>query len=273
MDATSGNWWTCDVPTWVQSNINSPCTTCVTSASALASTALMTGAGSQAAQTTTTKLNGGVFFPTTDSTAAMQFDRANGTSNVMTVDTTDGYVGNSGKPVARRGHRQDRFVSNLTERHIGHGDVRTAGNGWREDLNLLPKRLCGDGRGADVQLSDGVQHDSGIAGKRGKLRHVQPELDDRHVDAAGECLHDGGDLQHRGDWAMTGAIRRADGLRVICGHIRLKEKDLAVTHAINVDKHGGFAPGRAARQPPPAWAARNTMRLRRSIENRSSVCG
>jgi hypothetical protein len=53
----------------------------------------MTGAGSQVAQTTTTKLNGGVFYPTTDSTTAIQFDKANGTSNVLTVDTTDGYVG------------------------------------------------------------------------------------------------------------------------------------------------------------------------------------
>jgi hypothetical protein len=44
------------------------------------------------------------------------------------------------------------------------------------------------------------------------------------------------------------------------------------THALNVDKHGGFAPGlrRAATGP---WAARNTMRLRRGIENRSSICG
>ena len=69
------------------------CTTCVTSASSLTSTALMTGAGSQASLTTTTKLNGGVFYPTTDSTTAIQFDKANGTSNVLTIDTTDGYVG------------------------------------------------------------------------------------------------------------------------------------------------------------------------------------
>ena len=74
-------------------DILSACTTCLTSASSLTSTALMTGAGSQVAQTTTTKLNGGVFYPTTDSTTAIQFDKANGTSNVLTVDTTDGYVG------------------------------------------------------------------------------------------------------------------------------------------------------------------------------------
>src|ERR1035438_6735497 len=74
-------------------DILSACTTCLTSASSLTSTALMTGAGSQVAQTTTTKLNGGVFYPTTDSTAAIQFDKANGTSNVLTVATTDGYVG------------------------------------------------------------------------------------------------------------------------------------------------------------------------------------
>jgi len=67
--------------------------TLVTSASSLTSTALMTGAGLQAAQTTTTKLSGGVFFPTTDGTTAIQFDKANGTSNILTVDTTDGYVG------------------------------------------------------------------------------------------------------------------------------------------------------------------------------------
>jgi len=67
--------------------------TLVTSAASLTSTALMTGAGSQAAQTATTKLSGGVFFPTTDSITAIQFDKANGTSNVLTLDTTDGYVG------------------------------------------------------------------------------------------------------------------------------------------------------------------------------------
>jgi hypothetical protein len=67
--------------------------TVVTSASSLISGALMTGAGSQGAQTTTTKLTGGVFFPTTDSTTAIQFDKANGSTNVVTVDTTDGYVG------------------------------------------------------------------------------------------------------------------------------------------------------------------------------------
>jgi len=67
--------------------------TLVTSASSLVSTALMTGAGSQASQTTSTKLSGGVFFPSADSTTAIQFDKANGTSNVLTVDTTDGYVG------------------------------------------------------------------------------------------------------------------------------------------------------------------------------------
>jgi len=67
--------------------------TLVTSASSLTSAALMTGAGSQGAQTTTTKLNGGVFYPTTDSTTAIQFDKANGTTAVITVDTTDGFVG------------------------------------------------------------------------------------------------------------------------------------------------------------------------------------
>ena len=40
--------------------------TLVTSALSLTSTALMTGAGSQGAQTTTTKLSGGVFSPTSD---------------------------------------------------------------------------------------------------------------------------------------------------------------------------------------------------------------
>src|ERR1039457_5362131 len=48
--------------------------TLVTSASSLASTALMTGAGSQGAQTTTTRLSGGVFYPTTDGTTAIQLD-------------------------------------------------------------------------------------------------------------------------------------------------------------------------------------------------------
>ena len=57
-----------------------------------------------------------------------------------------------------------------------------------EDLNLLPKRLCGDGHGANVHLSNGFQRDSDTAGKRWKLRHVQPEHDGQHTHAASECL-------------------------------------------------------------------------------------
>jgi hypothetical protein len=67
--------------------------TLVTSASSLASTALMTGAGSQGAQTTTTRLSGGVFYPTTDGTTAIQLDKANGSTVVLNVDTTNGRVG------------------------------------------------------------------------------------------------------------------------------------------------------------------------------------
>src|ERR1022692_1676728 len=40
-----------------------------------------------------------------------------------------------------------------------------------EDLNLLPKRLCGDGHGANVHLSNGFQRDSDTAGKRMELVH------------------------------------------------------------------------------------------------------
>src|ERR1022692_1224681 len=67
--------------------------TLVTSASSLASTALMTGAGSQGAQTTTTRLSGGVFYPTNDGTTAIQLDKANGSTVVLNVDTTNGRVG------------------------------------------------------------------------------------------------------------------------------------------------------------------------------------
>jgi len=67
--------------------------TVVTSAGSLTGNGIMTGAGSQGAQTATTKLSGGVFFPTADTTTAIQFDKANGTSNVLDIDTTDGYVG------------------------------------------------------------------------------------------------------------------------------------------------------------------------------------
>ena len=67
--------------------------TLVTSASSLASNAIMSGAGSLAAQTTTTRLSGGVFFPTNDSTTAIQLDKANRSTVVLNVDTTNGRVG------------------------------------------------------------------------------------------------------------------------------------------------------------------------------------
>ena len=67
--------------------------TLVTSASSLASNAIMTGVSLQASQTTTTRLSGGVFFPTTDSTTAIQLDKANGSTVVLNVDTTNGRVG------------------------------------------------------------------------------------------------------------------------------------------------------------------------------------
>jgi hypothetical protein len=41
----------------------------------------------------TTKLNGGIFYPTADSTTAIQFNKADGTTNVLTVDTTNGRLG------------------------------------------------------------------------------------------------------------------------------------------------------------------------------------
>src|ERR1019366_5945015 len=41
----------------------------------------------------TLKLNGSVLYPTTDSTTAIQIDKADGTTNVLTVDTTNGRVG------------------------------------------------------------------------------------------------------------------------------------------------------------------------------------
>jgi hypothetical protein len=67
--------------------------TLITSVSSLTSSGIMTGAGSQGTQTVTTKLSGGVFFPTADGTTAIQFDKANGTSNVLDIDTSDGFVG------------------------------------------------------------------------------------------------------------------------------------------------------------------------------------
>lgn len=39
------------------------------------------------------KINGGILFPTADSTTAVQIDKADGTTNVLTVDTTNGRVG------------------------------------------------------------------------------------------------------------------------------------------------------------------------------------
>ena len=60
--------------------------TLITSASSLAGNAIMTGAGLQASQTTTTRLSGGVFSPTTDSTTAIQLDKANAsTVKVMAI--------------------------------------------------------------------------------------------------------------------------------------------------------------------------------------------
>jgi hypothetical protein len=67
--------------------------TLITSASSLAGNAIMTGAGLQASQTTTTRLSGGVFYPTADSTTAIQLDKANASTVVLNVDTTNGRVG------------------------------------------------------------------------------------------------------------------------------------------------------------------------------------
>ena len=67
--------------------------TLVTSTSSLASNSIMSGAGSQASQTTTTRLSGGVFYPATDSTTAIQLDKANASTVVLNVDTTNGRVG------------------------------------------------------------------------------------------------------------------------------------------------------------------------------------
>lgn len=41
----------------------------------------------------TTKLNGGIFFPTSNSTTAIQFDKADGTTNIFNIDTTNSRVG------------------------------------------------------------------------------------------------------------------------------------------------------------------------------------
>jgi hypothetical protein len=51
-----------------------------------------------------------------------------------------------------------------------------------------------------------------------------------------------------------------------------RKGDWSTTRARNVDKHGGFEPGRAfeAFTEPPA--ARNTVRLRRRIDYKGSVC-
>src|ERR1039457_5846503 len=57
--------------------------TLVTSTSSLASNSIMSGAGSQASQTTTTRLSGGVFYPATDSTTAIQLDKANASTVVL----------------------------------------------------------------------------------------------------------------------------------------------------------------------------------------------
>src|ERR1022692_4858201 len=67
--------------------------TLVTSASSLASNAIMTGASLQASQTTTTRLSGGAFSPTTDSPTAIQRGKANAGAGVLNVDTTNGRVG------------------------------------------------------------------------------------------------------------------------------------------------------------------------------------
>jgi hypothetical protein len=45
------------------------------------------------------------------------------------------------------------------------------------------------------------------------------------------------------------------------------------THALNVDKHGGFEPGRALAAFTEAPAARNTVRHLCWAEGNSSVCG
>jgi len=43
--------------------------------------------------TSTTLLNGGVFYPSSDSTTAIQFNKAGGSTNVLTLDTTNSRVG------------------------------------------------------------------------------------------------------------------------------------------------------------------------------------
>ena len=60
--------------------------------------------GSGAAGTlgiSTLKLNGGILYPTTDSTTAVQINKADGTTNVVTVDTTNGYIGIGGTPTQK----------------------------------------------------------------------------------------------------------------------------------------------------------------------------
>jgi hypothetical protein len=46
-----------------------------------------------------------------------------------------------------------------------------------------------------------------------------------------------------------------------------------MTDALNVDKRGGFEPGRTFAAFTELPVARNTVRLRDGIENRSGVCG
>ena len=53
---------------------------------------LATGSGT-GLTISTTLLNGGVFYPTSDSTTAIQFDKADGSTNVLTVDTTNARLG------------------------------------------------------------------------------------------------------------------------------------------------------------------------------------
>lgn len=76
------------------------CATCVTSASSLTSTAIMTGAGSQASQTGLIKLVNGILSPTSDSTTAIQFDKADGSTNIVTIDSTNARVGIGGVPIS-----------------------------------------------------------------------------------------------------------------------------------------------------------------------------
>jgi len=59
----------------------------------------------------------------------------------------------------------------------------------------------------------------------------------------------------------------------LCVYQATTRKEMGYSHTLNVDKHGGFAPGLAARQQPERGRRETTCGLRLGIENTGIVCG